>query len=429
MISWNQTELVNWIGTDSRPLKPRSRASYKTAFANYHEYTRRTAKQLIDEAEREESLSKRERGSVKRRILGFRSWLKERKGLSPKTVHSYVGAIRSFYRASNYVLTFQRGEIPKPYAITERKMITLELLKKLLDSAFTQRDKAINVCQYQSGMDISTLLSLNYGDVVEGLRNTPLKRHMLTIVRRKTRMKYRTFFGKDAMVYLANYLQERGRLRWDDPLFVGLIGEHERLTPIPTIKRMRTLVVRAGLITEEELKRCTINPYGTHALRESFSKIATSVGLNKNLIDYLQGHNVPHDGVYSNLSDAELERNYANLEPHLSVSTVQASPMERLKRRASDLGIDLDALIERKGREFAESGMGTGGGFFPNLYDPEFVAELLRDEIKERMKPTTATNGGRPTQKVIYEDAVETYLLDGWRYIGSLNGDKVIVER
>jgi len=415
MINWNQTELANWIGTDSRPLKSRSRASYKTAFSTYSKFTGRTAKQLIDEAEREESLSKRERGSVKRRILGFRSWLKEEKGLSPKTVHSYVGAIRGFYRASNYVLTFQRGEIPKPYAITERKMITVELLNKLLKGCFTQRDKAIIMCLYQSGMDISTLLSLNYGDVVEGLRRTPLKRHMITAERKKTGQKYRTFFGKDAMVYLANYLQERGRLRWNDALFVGLIGNHERLTSIPTIKRMRTLVVRAGLITEEELERCTISPFGTHALRASFSKIATSVGINKNLIDYWQGHQVPYDGVYSNLTDAELERNYANLEPHISVSTVQASPMERLKRRASDLGIDLDALIERKGREFAESGMGTGGGFFPNFESPDFVEGLLQDEIRRRISPSSMTNGSS-VQKIIKEDELEGYLEQGWRY-------------
>ena len=95
------------------------------------------------------------------------------------------------------------------------------------------------------------------------------------------------------------------------------------------------------------------------------------------------------------------------------------------------MGIDLDKFIQDKAREFYEGGMGTGGGHFPNLDDPDVVAEFLRDEIKDRMglKHEIATDGGRPVQKVIGEDDVVNCLNSGWRYVGFLNGNKVIIER
>lgn len=53
-INWREAELQSWIGTDERPLKPFSRNTQKQAFLTYAEFSRMTAKQLIDEAEAQE---------------------------------------------------------------------------------------------------------------------------------------------------------------------------------------------------------------------------------------------------------------------------------------------------------------------------------------------------------------------------------------
>ena len=50
-INWNETELVNWIGTNKRPIFSKSRQTYKQAFEAYYEFTGLSAKKLIDEAE------------------------------------------------------------------------------------------------------------------------------------------------------------------------------------------------------------------------------------------------------------------------------------------------------------------------------------------------------------------------------------------
>ena len=61
---------------------------------------------------------------------------------------------------------------------------------------------------------------------------------------------------------------------------------------------------------------------------------ATTVGLNKNLIDYLQGHETEYSEVYSNLPDEDLEKAYADLEPSLAVNRVVTSAMDRLREQA-----------------------------------------------------------------------------------------------
>ena len=446
-INWNQPEIVNWIGTERRPLN-KSRDTYIRAFETYYEFTRLTPKQLIDEAEGQERLPTRQKGRIKRQLLGFRKWLltdyvavrqrskpNPKKGISSKGATTYLNAIRGFYSANNFPIQFKRKEIPKAQAQTERKMLRIEDVKKLLAAAYTQRDKTMILAMYQSGMDISTLLSLNFAHVREGL-SRERQRIMVKVVRGKTAFKYRTFFGKDAVIHLKNYLLERERLRLGDPLFVteGLEEKPRRLATGTVQTMFRRLVVRAGLVTEEELEYYPINPCGPHALRESFSKIATAIGLNKNLIDYLQGHETEYSGVYSQLPDEELEKAYADLEPSLTVSRAIASAMDKLREQARFWGIDFDRIIERETtrrmREMARTGAGTGGGM---MYKPlttfEGARDLLMAEIKRTLAPKTATNGGSPLQKVVMEDAVEGYLLKGWRYVGTLNGDKIIVER
>lgn len=454
-IDWNEKELVNWIGTNERPLRANSRKIYKRAFTAYHEFTELTAKELIDEAEQDDSLPKRKRGQPKRRILAFAEWLKasyisprERKkedperGISPKSMLTYFGAVRGFYRDNNFKIEFSRGEAPTATVTTEREMMRREDVKKLLNKALEHRDKAIIMCLYQSGMDISTLLSLNYGHVKKGLERGD-EILLVKATRIKTNTRYRTCFGKDAVVHLKNYLRERGQMKVKEPLFMttklftyknGTSTKPERVKSNTVIGIFRQLVVRAGLISEEELEAQTINPYGTHALRASFSKIATAVGMNKNLIDYLQGHKTPYHGVYSDLTDEMLIKAYRDLEPHLNVSELIVSELDQLKAHARTVwGIDLEKVIADKAQEIANSGLGGGKMFKgtpPNLEDPTVVAELLRNEIKQQITPN---NFSKPelTQKIIHQDELEAYMAQGWLFKAALNNGtgKVIVEK
>jgi len=151
----------------------------------YAKYTGLTAEQLVDEALEDARRDPREKTDiVKQRFIGFYNWLVNEapkrgpggrktggKGLSSKLAHTYVNAIRSFYDTFGVVVKLKgRSALPKPRVTNKRKRLTNMDVKRLLDHCRSPRDRAVILCMFQSGMDVSTLCSLKYGDVAEGLK-------------------------------------------------------------------------------------------------------------------------------------------------------------------------------------------------------------------------------------------------------------------
>ena len=327
--NWDEEELIRWIGTDSQPLKPKSRDYYKVAFRYYSQFRKMGAKQLIDEIDVEYQGSRRQRGRVKAQILSYYNWLQQR--ITQSSSVTYLGAILGFYHSNNFKIEFERREYPRSKPVTSRKFVSPEDVGRLLGSSLNIRNQAIIMSLYQSGMDISTLLNLNIEDVVNKENRIPSGRVMITTERLKTPdWEYRTFLGVQTMEYVKGYLKTRRQLKLKSPLFLNnythpnpYFRSNKRSRRASTTEIQQTfrhLVVRAGFFSKSELKEhYRINPMGTHALRESFGKIATNHKMNQNLIDYFMGHKTPYSGVYSNQSDSELERAYSELEPFLSV--------------------------------------------------------------------------------------------------------------
>ena len=405
-------ELKKWLGTDENPRRKTStRKIYKIAFEKYAKFSKMTARQMIQKMAREYKGERTEMGGTANKIIDFQNHLLRKEKLAEKTAQTCVGAIRGFYAKNRVKVEFDRGDLLIAHVKYERRYLSRKDVRKLLDSTNIPRNKAIILCLYQSGMDISTLLNLNYGDVGGNLRRN--RRIMITTIRKKTREKYRTFFGKDAVNHLITYIETKKRLSPNDPLFTNEPDSSTRMRTITAQRMMRTLVVRSGLITKEELKDLPFNPFGSHALRESFSKTAAGAGLNQNVIDGMLGHKVGYDSAYSKLSDFELENIYSGFEAKISTSSDPRDQMEVLREIAQKEGINLDDLLHKKGLEAFESGMGTGGGYFPNFEDPEVARDVLMEELRKREKPKV--------QKIVKEDELEGYLEDGWLYVSSLN--------
>jgi len=474
-IDWNQIELVKWIGTDETPVKPRSRRTYKHAFRLYTEFTGMTAEEMIDEAEKDINGSLRERGNVKRRLREFRYWLentykkkvrmteeyKKRRNdpefdensmtdeekyefapMTSKGVHAYFSAIRSFYAENGLTVKFYRGEFKKPLPKTQREELSPSDVRKLINAtlpATRARDRFIILAMYQGGFDTSTFLQLNYRDVQKGLK---LDEHPLMIetVRPKTGVKYKTFLGKDATDALRNYLTERETqgdvLKPDSPLIAtNMHWGFDRLSNISVRVLFHRLVIESGLITEEELKDCTVNPYGAHAQRSSFGKILAANGVTRVVIDQFLGHKEPHEGAYTRLKSETLRQIYRKVEPHLSISRVVEDKRDQLRELADGLGIDLEAWIQE---EFDRHITGIGGGEpmtqdeIDYLESVEFYQEVFFKALKEKLvneKEEINYNPVQKEQKVIKANMVEKYLNEGWRFVASVNNDKVIVEK
>ena len=408
-------ELKNWLGTDQNPRrKPSTRKMYKIAFEKYAKFTTMTPRQMIQKMAREYKGERTEMGGTANMIIDFQNHLLRKEKLAEKTAQTCVGAIRGFYAKNRVKVEFDRGDLLIAHVKYERRYLSRQDVRKLLDSTNSPRNKAIIIALYQSGMDISTLLSLNYGDVGGKLRRN--KRTMVWAIRKKTRQKYRTFFGKDSVNHLLTYLETRKSLRPEDPLFTNDSDSTTRMRTITAQRMMRTLTVRAGLLKKEELK--PFNPMGTHALRESFSKTATGSGLNQNVLDGMLGHKIAYNSAYSKLGDFELENLYAGFEAKLSTSIDPRDEMELLRALAQKEGINFDEVLRKKGLEAYQSGMGTGGGFFPNFEDPEVARDILFEELRKRETPTAEA---KKVQKVILEGELEAFLEDGWLYVNSLN--------
>jgi integrase/recombinase XerD len=334
-----------------RFLKGRSRATvsaYRGALRLYVEWSGMAPKELIDEAEEDRKRPRRHRGKPERRLQDFYEWLRSKytlkygkfrgkRGLSKKRAALMFSAIKMFYDENGFPL-----KIKNPRAMPRKRNFKLKIrpkhVKRLLDYAPTLRDKAIILCLFQGGFDVSTLCSLNYGDVAKELEEdkSPL---MLHIIREKEGVEYHTFLGRDAIEALKLYLDERQnkygeKPSWDTPLFTkyysyrkngkGTAKHGVRHQPHLIQKMFREIVVAAGLVSKEQMENADINPARPHALRDAFNQILGLEGVNQLLIDYWMGHRLPYGGAYGIPDPEEQRKIYAEHEQALSVSAIRS---------------------------------------------------------------------------------------------------------
>jgi len=284
IVNWEDPALQRWLGTITRVS---TKKNYRTAFRSYIQFTGMTASALVDEALEDSKRDPREKlDIVLKRLIEFYRWLKTEyprksrgkgpheivgKGVSDKAAHMRVSAIRSFYATFGVTVRMKgRHALPRPRVKNKRMRVGAEQVKALIDHARTPRDRAIILTLFHTGMDVSTLCSLKYGDIAEGLKKNeqPLK---LELYRPKTGVEYYTFLGRDAVQALRAYLsdmQSRGvEFRYETSLFLKERGK-EVMTTNLVQNMMRDVALRSGFIDAENNGKY-FNPLGPHALRES----------------------------------------------------------------------------------------------------------------------------------------------------------------
>lgn len=366
------SEVERWLTAKSRG----SKFNYLSALRAFMEYTKLNPKELIDLAEADRKKSARERGEPERKVKSFFDWLlneyrqktrgvgrresKKRngkKGVSRNLAAMYCNAIKSFYKSNGFPLNVK---IPKAAPKKENFKLILRVpeVKRLLDVATNVRDRAIILTLFQSGMSVSELCNLTYGDVAKGLRENEEPLH-LHLIRKKELVEYDTFLGKDAVNMLKSYLDERKRsgeiLKYDTPLFVKRFsrqnakgGKVKKMNPTLIEASFRALAVKSGLVTEERLKKADINPCRPHALRASFISILKTAGMNNTAVEYLCGHTVPEtEKAYWQVRTDELKRLYKKYEKYLSVSgMVDTEKLEALEQETKRRGDLIEVLLE-----------------------------------------------------------------------------------
>jgi len=364
IVNWEDPALQRWFNSITRQS---TKYNYRTAFRTYTLFTGMTASALIDEALEDAKRDARTRKDVVlSRLVQFYNWLKTDypkksrgkgehvtvgKGISDKLAHAHVGAIRSFYSTFNVTVRLKgRHKLPKPRVQNKRMKVAAEQVKFLVDHARPPRDRAVILTMFQSGMDVSTLCSLKYENVSEGLtRNEhPLK---LDLYRPKTGTDYYTFLGKDAVEALKasiNDMKNKGvQFKPDTPLFMKERGREALETNL--VQNMMAEVARKCGLVDKENNGKQFNPLSPHALRESFGSIMINSGVPDTIVDFWLGHEIGEMAeAYKSVQFESLKQMYLERERLLSISTPKVDVEElkaKLKGEIEQQNRQLQALV------------------------------------------------------------------------------------
>jgi len=334
-----------------------------------------------------------EQGDVEREWLEFAQWMKDEykkkhfknTSISAATIRAYTWMIKNFYKdfgfPLSHIATLPRSILGDKGKIENRKTkIRAKQVKTLLDVMRNNKDKAITLMMFQSGMDQATLFSLTYGDVRKALENddAPV---IIEVKRAKTKIIYKTCLGRDALQALRTYLREREEIRWKCGHCGASWGMKRKTCPYckkggvenPTVteyrvaltsdsflflshqgslraginnfsNRFKQYALLSGIVSEDEVKKADFCPSRPYALRQAFSSILNSVGVPDAIREYMMGHCDKYSGAYFNLSDEELLKHYKKCEEELSVSEVKE--LEDVEKKFQNELRKRDLIIE-----------------------------------------------------------------------------------
>lgn len=392
-----------------RNKKPNTAGLYRSAMKLYLEYTKMTPKQLIKEASDDFVKAPMDRENlVEERLSGFFEWIKKKeykpdRTYSPKWANTCVGALMGFYRTFNYRVDSKKTGIKESLPKNARFNWTVKDIRKILNHAKCLRDRAVILCLFQSGMDDSTLCSLNFEDVKRelGEEKTPLK---LDLKRKKESLPYITFLAPDAVNVLTAYIEERKRKEKrsdfgnDEPLFVIEGWARKKMSRVKprTIQAVfRSLALEANLVDKEQFKKSHWNPARAHALRSAFMSLLRSRGLNEQDINFFVGHKIPYQQAYYQSEGERLRKTYADAMGVLSVYETRETITEieeRFNDKIKEQGTIISNLasvnkeLKEKSKELEER-FDRLDKFVKKWVKPAMVEEDVRELDREEPHP------------------------------------------
>jgi len=161
---------------------------------------------------------------------------KGERGLAPRSAGRVIEDVRVFYKENDIPIGNLHLPTPRKLKQNFRKFLSARDVKRMIDVCERLRDRAVILCAFQAGLGMKELISLNYGDVAEGLEKgeVPLTLHLM---REKEGIEYYTFLGEDAVDTLRCYIKLRKKgsrylspedIKNDSPLFISESNRRRR---------------------------------------------------------------------------------------------------------------------------------------------------------------------------------------------------------
>ncbi|MEM3360633.1 MAG: tyrosine-type recombinase/integrase [Candidatus Bathyarchaeia archaeon] len=259
---------------------------------------------FLDRVERDRLLPRRERRRIAMEVLNaFVVWLQSR-GYAPKTVRVYVGAVQSLAKYYNIPMSLRYVRLPPAQPVYKKHPWTLAEISEFIAAMDKPMYRSIAASILQSGLSLSDLLTLTYGDIKEELEKgtTPL---CLDLTRKKTGVQFMTFLGTWAVKLLKEHLANQ---------------KPENTSPIYNVTARtvhayfrKTAQKYAGAFEGR-------NPYSPHSLRAAFRTFLSDHKVDPLYIEYWMGHKLPEQlRAYINKSRESWRQTYQQqAEPWLT---------------------------------------------------------------------------------------------------------------
>ncbi|MGQ9781925.1 MAG: hypothetical protein ACUVQ8_06730 [Nitrososphaeria archaeon] len=135
-----------------------------------------SVKDFLDGVEEDRLLPRNQRKRVDRVTLNnFVVWLQDR-GYSPKTIRSYVDAVQSLAKYFDIPISLRYVQLPPAQPVNRKHPWTIEEIGSFIDLIDKRLYKSVAVSIVQSGLSVSDILALTYGNVKEELEKgiTPI---------------------------------------------------------------------------------------------------------------------------------------------------------------------------------------------------------------------------------------------------------------
>ena len=349
------------------------------------------------------------------------------KGQSIRTVNVGLTFLRTFFRVNGFKgekeIEVERFFQPSRYRKRSEYIPTADEIFRMAYAAGSAKNQAMIFCLYTSGLRNSTLRALRYGDVAAELDTcevikAPVYPEMKHVDPRacKGNVPYYSFFSKETVVALKEYLNERrslnGSIEDDEPLFASTSSnmpqEVRRCTPVK--RNTLDLVVKRAAKKGGVERWREVHP---HCLRKAFDSALRNDGLDVKDQEFLMGHILPgtQDTYYDKTKVEVLRQKYAkvNFFPergHLADSEEKLAQAFR-KQLLLVAGFKEEEIAKMDLHELSDA--------------------QLQETVRNKL--LGANNGNHSRQKVVSVEEADRYLAQGWQYVARLSDNKIVIKQ
>lgn len=253
------------------------------------------------------------------------------------TQQIYFAAIRSFFEIHYFPLIMRRGDYPKGDSNGVKRATKEAILKVLSNKTRNMVTiKPLILFIKDTGLRVSDVRQLNYGDIAKQLENgtTPIQ---INIITQKTKLLAKTFVGEEAIHALKEYLEARRKgsrnvepetITKNSPLFkLWAHGEVRRISRHSLSSLLREAFVN---VNEEKMS--------AHSLRKKLQTDLEKAGINSNWIDQILGHQLINSrDAYSLPTDEELRDAYMKAYQFIKVFPVTKTAVKETPTQAKPI--------------------------------------------------------------------------------------------